>query len=115
MAIGLPLRKYLEDDDLKIPDDIFEPKDPVPVERNDIYWMLGHKLRVTTVKATNKFYDGKRERRVFLTCADDCNCGFQFCDRLVWPVKLQILERHLHKIPLDKLRSRAYDPLKYGD
>lgn len=77
-------------------------KKPI-VERNDIYFMLGHKLRVTAVKPTHIFHEGERERRVFLTCAKDCDCGQKFCDKLLWPVKLQILERHLHKVPLDKL------------
>jgi len=105
MAIGLPLRKYLDDDgELDIYPDIRDPHSkPRPVKRNDIYHMLGHILRVTTVKETPLFFNDVRERRVFLTCHDDCNCGRRFVDQLIWPVKLQILERHLEDLTLDKL------------
>jgi len=77
------------------------------VKRNDLYRMLGHNLRVTTVKGTNKLFrrDAEnviRERTVFLTCADDCDCGLKFCGKVLWPVKLQILERHLNNVTLDK-------------
>jgi len=73
------------------------------IERNDIFLMLGHKLRVTSVIP----YSGARgynyERKVFLICTDDCNCCDKFVGKLMWPVKLQILERHLKKYHIDKL------------
>ena len=106
MSTGFPpVRKYLDDDELGIPDCVLNPVgiNYKPVKRNDIFWMLGHKLRITTVKETPRFYDGVRERRVFLTCDDGCNCGHQFAGRYIYPVKLQILERHLHEVQLDKL------------
>lgn len=86
-----------------IPDHILDPDfKSRPVRRNDTYRMLGHILRVTTVKTTNRTYDNVPERRVFLTCAKDCNCGGKFLDHLLFPVKLEILERHLEKVTLDK-------------
>jgi len=72
-----------------------------PVRRNDTYMILGHLLRVTSVKGTHRAYDGQRERRVFLTCAKDCNCGLKFAGQILWPVKLKILERHLHQLRKD--------------
>lgn len=63
-----------------------------PVERGDIYLMLGHEMKVTTVKNTG----WNDERRVFLTCAPHC------CTR-PFHAKLEILEKDLHKVTLDKL------------
>lgn len=62
-----------------------------PVKRGETYHMLGHIMRVTTVKNT-----GYNERRVFLNCAPHC------CTR-PFHAKLEILEKDLHKVTLDKL------------
>lgn len=64
----------------------------VTVKRGHIYHMLGHKMKVTTVKKTGY----NNERRVFLNCAPHC-CTYPF------HVKLEILEKDLHKVTLDKL------------
>lgn len=64
-----------------------------PVKRGDIYHMLGHIMRVTTVKKTNCIGN---ENRVFLTCCPDC-CTPPF------HVKLQMLENDLREVTLDKL------------
>lgn len=72
------------------------------VKRNDTYRMLGHILRVTTVVGRSGQRENDYERKVFLTCTDDCNCCDKFSGKLLWPVKLQILERHLEKVTLDK-------------
>ena len=62
-----------------------------PVIRGDIYLILGHKMKVTTVKKTG--YND--EIRVFLNCAPHC-CTYPF------HVKLEILEKDLQKVTLDK-------------
>lgn len=62
-----------------------------PVRRGDIYRMLGHEMKVTTVKET-----AYNERRIFLNCSPHC------CTRPFY-VKLEILEKDLHKVTLDKL------------
>jgi hypothetical protein len=64
--------------------------------------MLGHNLRVTSVKNRSGSKSYNYEKLVFLTCADDCNCCEKFAGKLLWPVKLQILERHLNNVTLDK-------------
>lgn len=63
-----------------------------PVKRGDIYLMLGHEMKVTTVKETGYNY----ERRVFLSCSPHC------CTR-PFHAKLEILEKDLEKVTLDKL------------
>jgi hypothetical protein len=73
------------------------------IKRNDIFLMLGHKLRVTSVIPASGTKGYNYERKVFLTCTDDCNCCDKFVGKLLWPVKLQILERHLKNITLNKL------------
>ena len=64
--------------------------------------MLGHNLRVTSVKSRSGLKDHDYERIVFMTCANDCDCCDIFNGKLIWPVKLQILERHLNNVTLDK-------------
>jgi hypothetical protein len=64
--------------------------------------MLDHLLRVTTVVGRSGHKKKNYERKVFLTCADDCDCCDKFHGKLLWPVKLEILERHLEKVTLDK-------------
>lgn len=62
------------------------------VKKGDKYLMLGgHWLQVTTVK--NIGYNN--ERRVFLSCAPGC------CHKPLH-VKLEILEKDLKKLTLDK-------------
>ena len=65
---------------------------PNPVKKGHIFHMLGHKMKVTTVKNTGF----NNERKVFLNCAPDC------CTR-PFHAKLEILEKDLLKVTLDKL------------
>lgn len=89
MAIGVfSIREYLQENEGLsnwFPDDNLKS----PVKRNDTFHMLGHVMRVTTVKKT-PFPD---KNRVFLTC----NCCTQY------PTKLEILQKDLNKVTLDKL------------
>jgi hypothetical protein len=73
------------------------------VERNNTFLMLGHKLRVTTVKPTEFFHNSECQMRIFMTCADDCLCEPKFLGIPRFPVKLQILESQLQEVTLDKL------------
>jgi hypothetical protein len=90
MAIGVfSIKEYLERDEGFsdwFPDDNLKS----PVKRNNTFHMLGHVMRVTTVKDIGINDD----KRVFLTC-DCCSKPFH--------VKLEILERDLNKVTLDKL------------
>ena len=74
-----------------------------PVQRNDTYHMIGHILRVTKVIGRSGGKGINYENEVFLTCHSDCHCCDKFAGKLIWPVKLRILERHLEQITLDKL------------